>query len=1428
MKLSQKIILLFAGVSIGILVLTGGFLHSKLREEKFAAIHDGFQSQLAHIDFALTRFFRDVESDLISIASDDRVRIRDGESFTNFLNANPETFTYAIGEAEQSIIDLFNRYRTTHDFVNSVYMGRENGDFVRSHKRARPTAYDPRTRPWYTLAKDHPGKVMRTAPYPSITTSAVNIGLVTALVDQAGQVFGVVGIDITLDNLADYLEMIQVSRGGWASMTDAEGTILAARDPAVRFKNIREVDPAVASAVLESPSGVTLFSEGAEKRYLFFRTSPELGWKIAFVFPAEEIDREIRALVLKVLLALLAALALLSGLTLTGLRRFVIKPLKQLDRDAEHIARTCDLNHQITIRSRDEIGSLARTFNQMMDTIRTAEDALKASEDQLRRHRDNLEERVENRTAELKRSERQMAQIIDFLPDPTLVVDCDGKVLAWNKAMVRLTGIRAEDMIGRNEYEYALPFYGERRPILIDLIRNWNDEYEKKYLSIRKKRDMLISESHHPEMGERGLYLSGTAGLLYGVTGEVAGAIESLRDITAIKLTEMELQKLSRAVEQSPTSVVITDPQGNIEYVNPKFTDITGYDVNEVIGQNPRILNAGELPPEHYRSLWETITAGNEWHGELCNRKKSGELFWEYAHISPLRNAEGDITHFVGVKEDITDRKRMEAELIQAKTEADEANRAKGDFLANMSHEIRTPMNAVIGMAHLALKTDLTAKQRDYLTKIQASANALLGIINDILDFSKIEAGRLDMEAVDFDLERVFDNLANLLAVKAGENEHIEVLFDIAPDVPRALVGDPLRLGQVLINLAGNAVKFTRSGQIVVSANFVSRESDRVTLKFTVQDTGIGLSREQAESLFEPFTQADTSTTRKYGGTGLGLAICKRLVDMMDGEIGVESTLGVGSTFSFTAVLGMGRKPADRRRLPPADLRGLKVMVVDDNPTSREILRSMLESFTFEVTLAASGPEGLAELSRKAGERPVDLIVMDWKMPEMDGIETARQIKARIDLPAIPPVILITAYGREEIMKQAEAAGLDGFLIKPVSPSVLFDTIMQALGKDAAKAPLPTTIDDLPVPPANHLAGYRVLIVEDNDINRQVAQEILTGAGLKVTLASDGRQAIDSMEKQRVDAVLMDVQMPVMDGYTATRLIRRRPEFKDLPIIAMTAHAMTGDREKSLAAGMNDHVNKPIDPAQLLATLSLWIRPGDSIGDEAAARPAEKLSRPPARSVAPVADGLPGAMPGFDLEEGLRRLQGNRTLYRRLIGRLADDCLNAGTEIRSAIARGDITAAQRRVHTIKGMAGNLSARALQAAASDLENLLSQKNSAGADFSSRLNHALEPFESALDQALHSARTLMPEQAATAEGKPHDDLSIIPRAIATEAAVRLREAAALGDVAELASIAGDIAYRCPEFATVREKITALADNFDFEGIQAIIEQMETSQH
>ncbi len=776
---------------------------------------------------------------------------------------------------------------------------------------------------------------------------------------------------------------------------------------------------------------------------------------------------------------------------------------------------------------------------------------------------------------------------------------------------------------------------------------------------------------------------------------------------------------------------------------------------------------------------------------------------------------------------DVGELKKAEEKLRQAQEAAEAASRAKGDFLANMSHEIRTPLNAILGLTHLALKTGLTPRQKGYLEKIHTAGNSLLGIINDILDFSKIEAGKLELESAPFNLDDVLDNLAGLITVKAHEKEALEVLFRIGVDVPRTLVGDPLRLGQVLINLANNAVKFTEVGEIMVSTELIRADTATACLRFSVRDTGIGLTAAQTARLFESFSQADTSTTRRFGGTGLGLAICKRLVGMMGGDIRVESEPGRGSTFSFSAEFGTGRGVACRRPEAPPALRGMRVLVVDDHPTSREILREMLESFTFAVSEAASGAEGLARFAAPSDGRSYELVVIDWKMPGMDGIEAARRIKACSGRKPTP-VILVTAYGREEILRDADAAGVDGVLLKPVSPSLLFDAIMRIFSSGRPLMSAPGPVEQTPST-AERLAGARVLLVEDNEINQQVALEILRGAGLDVALAVNGREAVGRIRREVFDAVLMDVQMPVMDGYAATDEIRkweggkRKRGVPPLPIIAMTANAMSGDSVKSIAAGMNAHITKPIDPGLLLETLVQWIPDGER-RRRASAVNASSAGRPWAGS----SDEhlLPEELPGFDLAEGLRRLQGNRALYRRLLLNFVDQHRHESDTLRRALDDGEFGHVRYRVHAIKGVAGNLAAKPLQKAAAVLEGLIKSVDSEGSPDAKALAIALEAFTAALAVALNAADSLMPaggDRRDPGAGGAADRLPA--QEMAAGIAAGLRAAVELGDVSELIALARDISAGPGGFSAIGGRIRRMAEDFDFEGILKLVAELES---
>lgn len=638
-------------------------------------------------------------------------------------------------------------------------------------------------------------------------------------------------------------------------------------------------------------------------------------------------------------------------------------------------------------------------------------------------------------------------------------------------------------------------------------------------------------------------------------------------------------------------------------------------------------------------------------------------------------------------------------ELAHAKAIAEEAAKIKSDFLANMSHEIRTPLNAVIGLAHLALKTELSPRQRDYLQKIQQSGQHLLGIINDILDFSKIEAGKLTIEYTDFELDKLLDNVADLIAEKAT-HKGLELIFDLAPDVPLKLVGDPLRISQILINFANNAVKFTEHGEVTVIVRVRERTEKNILLWFGIQDTGIGLDEEQKNYLFQSFQQADSTISRKYGGTGLGLAISKRLAQLMGGEVGVESVKNKGSTFWFTTRLAPS-ETQERKLILRADLSGKRILVADDNDHARLVLKELLENMSFAATTCASAAEAISLIQDAADQdKPFEVVLLDWRMPDLNGIDAAKQIK-ELNLANPPHIVLVTAYGRDEIVRAAESIGVRDIVLKPVNTSLLFDTLASLFHarhadtkkQDLAAVNSPTILATL--------KGARILLAEDSKINQQVTSELLAEVGLQIEIAENGLQALEMAQANHYDLILMDMQMPEMDGLEATRALRVLPALSYLPIIAMTANAMESDKVRCLEAGMNDFVTKPINPDELWATLLRWLKP-TPVQNTTHLNPEKKLF---ADEETPTK--LPDKIDGLDLAAGLHHVLNKKKLYRQLLTSFIAEQGNICADLDNALTQGDMKTAERLTHTLKGMAGNLGANQLQEDASLLEQAIRQ-------------------------------------------------------------------------------------------------------------------------
>ncbi|MEA5475174.1 PAS domain S-box protein [Synechococcus sp. CCY9201] len=776
-------------------------------------------------------------------------------------------------------------------------------------------------------------------------------------------------------------------------------------------------------------------------------------------------------------------------------------------------------------------------------------------------------------------------------------------------------------------------------------------------------------------------FLASVSAQALRVEGDQLSAVWMFENIAERKAAEEVVNAFFRS---SNDALLIFDPERGWEHVNDRALEMFGYESLEQFLQtspgqdlSPPLQADGSLSAERVSTTVSDILATRQMKRfDWLHSRRDGVVFPCEVTLVPAML--GGRLKLMSTIHDISDRKQAEMALLQAKELAEEATRAKSDFLANMSHEIRTPMNVILGMSQLALQTDLDRRQRNYVGKVHTSAEHLLGIINDILDFSKIEAGRMIMEAVDFSLEAVLRHLADLVGMKAVD-KGLELLFDQTIHCPDSLVGDPLRLSQVLINLGNNAVKFTEQGEIVVGVEPLEAGADSVMLHFWVRDTGIGLSEDQIGRLFQSFSQADSSVTRKYGGTGLGLAISRNLVEMMGGSIWVESVLGSGSTFHFHARFGLQPHPAAKRMPVAEELRGVRVLVVDDNSSALEITAAMARGFGMEADTASDAEAAVRAVQQADAEgHPYALVLMDWRMPLINGIEAGLQITA-LPLKTQPRLLLVTAFGPDDAEEMAERNGLaiHGVISKPTTASSLLEAMASALDHLQARSESRRSEQDRqPAETVMALAGARLLLVEDNAMNQELACELLRQAGLVVEVAGNGQEALDLLaHDRRFDGVLMDCQMPVMDGYTATRAIKADPALASIPVIAMTANVMTGDREKVLAVGMVDHIAKPLDVEVMFRTLARWIHP---------------------------------PLSGLDRRAGMTSTMGNAQLYRRLLRRFSEEQQTFEAQFRAAWQGGDVSTATRLAHTLKGTAGTIGARGVQQAAATLEAACSEQ------------------------------------------------------------------------------------------------------------------------
>jgi two-component system sensor histidine kinase/response regulator len=1010
------------------------------------------------------------------------------------------------------------------------------------------------------------------------------------------------------------------------------------------------------------------------------------------------------------------------------------------------------------------------------------------------------EEAVRNQE-QLRESEERSRLLLESTDEGIYGNDADMFIRFVNPAACRMLGYSAEELLGRQAHPTFHHHYPDGRiypkeecPMYLAATAGKSAHVEDEYLWRKDGSGLPVEYRATPMLKD----------------GSVVGCVVSFTDITERKASERLLRETEEyfrgVLERAPDGLLVVDTDGTISMANAQCEKLFGYTRDELIGNKVEMLVPDVIRAQHpdlrasFHRAPTTRAMGAK--SELHARRKDGSLLPVDIGLSPLPGRKGAKTQVAVSIRDITERKQAEVELKAAKQKAEEATRMKSMFLANMSHEIRTPMNAIIGLSHLALKTSLTAKQRDYISKVHNAGTSLLAVINDILDFSKIEAGRLDIETTDFRLDDVISSVTTVTGQKATE-KGLEFLAHVAPGIPQFLIGDPHRLGQILTNLVNNSVKFTERGEIVVSATILQQTGEKCQLKFSVKDTGIGMSKEQAAKLFQPFTQADMSTTRKYGGTGLGLTVCRRLVELMGGQIWLDSEPGVGTTFTFTVWLGVGQQKGSGK-IVPEKLTTMRALIVDDNPGAREIIDDLLTGAVAQADAVASGPEAIAAVQQADGSAPYDVVFMDWRMPGMDGLQAARIIKTDPSLKHRPAIIMVTAFGRDEIREEAERLQLEGFLVKPVTRSMLVDALVNTFAEPGEHVAAVASAADGGV----NLTGLRVLLVEDNDINQQIAVELLEGVGAKVDVAANGHEAVNRLFNGPIpppyDVVLMDLQMPVMDGHQATAKIRADARFKDLPIFAMTAHATLEERDLCLANGMSGHIAKPIDPALLFDTLAKVVRRSK---EEASSDTSTRTAAGSATTAE-----LP-AVDGLDSADGLRRVAGNKKLYMKLLREFTSQQADAVAQIRAALAKNDIECATRLAHTLKGVAGSLGAGPVQSAAAAVEKLL--RDQAETDTT---NSALDQLADVVDPFLTRLRSAL--APLTTESAP---TTAVAPARTRAVAAQLKKLLAEFDASAVTFAEENQANLRPAFDAVTwEQFLRQTQQFAFADAQALLDQ------
>ena len=918
----------------------------------------------------------------------------------------------------------------------------------------------------------------------------------------------------------------------------------------------------------------------------------------------------------------------------------------------------------------------------------------------------------------------RLGTVIESLEEGLLCVDPAGRLTLMNGAAEQLTGFSRKEALGRSLPEVFNVVSEETRQPAENLVEK----------ALREGRPCTFS-SFTALISKEGVErpIAVTASPMAGAGGRTEGVVVSFEDVTEGRKLRLESRRFNMMVEQAAQGIAATDMSGNITFANAAMAALHGYQPSELIGKQLKTLYApGQVTTQE--AFLELVRRDGYHTGEVVHIRRDGTTFRAELKVSLLKEGRSQPIGMVVFVLDVTQRKLAEAELKAAKEVAEAASRSKSEFLANMSHEIRTPMNGVIGMTELVLETTLTREQREYLEALKGSADSLLTILNDILDISKIEAGRLELEPIKFRLRSSISEILKTLAVRA-HSKGLELIYHVEPDVPDSLIGDAGRLRQIVVNLVGNAIKFTERGEVALRVHLELQRDGDVRLLFDVSDTGIGIPADKQGRLFGAFFQGDSSMTRKYGGTGLGLAISSRLVTMMDGRIWIESPSplrsplgGPGTVFHFSLRFALGSDPGPTAPMKLPNLENLPVLVADDSATNRRLMADMLKGWRMNLRFADGGRAAL-DMMREAknAHAPFGLVILDANMPGMDGFAIAEKIKED-PLLAAATIMMLTSVGIRGDAARCSKLGVSAYLVKPITQSDLLDAIARVLGASQEPQDQARLVTRHSLREEKRGAGLRILLAEDNPVNQMLAVRLLEKRGYSIQVADSGENALALLEKAAPGAfalVLMDVQMPNMDGYEATAELRKREAKagRHTPIVALTAHAMKGDRERCLAAGMDDYVSKPIHAQELFAVIDRLTAnaPTPAPAPERAEPPPEELQN--------------GAL---DKKEVLSRVDGDIELLRELYGIFVAEYPKLLTRVREAMTQRNGQALGAAAHTIKGMLANLGAKAAAEAALRLEKMRAGEDLSGADEAyAALEKEIERFSRALAVLLEEA-------------------------------------------------------------------------------------------